>query len=79
MGHPRDCEKQIPFGNDRKKDRSGIHGFFIPGMRLKQNAVPGMVLHLHFTPVTLGTYPIVRSPYAAWGTATCKARLQAVS
>ena len=36
-----------------------IHGFAIPEMRLKQNAVPGQVIHLHFTPVRPGTYAIL--------------------
>jgi cytochrome c oxidase subunit 2 len=36
-----------------------IHGFFIPEMRLKQNAVPGQTIHLHFTPTTPGTYAIL--------------------
>jgi len=31
-----------------------IHGFSIPEMRLKQNAVPGQTIHLHFTPTTPG-------------------------
>jgi cytochrome c oxidase subunit 2 len=29
-----------------------IHGFSIPELRLKQNAVPGQALHIHFTPTT---------------------------
>jgi cytochrome c oxidase subunit II len=36
-----------------------IHGFSIPEMRLKQNAVPGQTIHLHFTPTTPGTYAIL--------------------
>jgi cytochrome c oxidase subunit II len=36
-----------------------IHGFSIPEMRLKQNAVPGQTIHLHFTPTTLGNYAIL--------------------
>ncbi len=36
-----------------------IHGFAIPAMRLKQNAVPGEIIHLHFTPQTPGTYAIL--------------------
>lgn len=36
-----------------------IHGFAIPEMRLKQNAVPGQTIHLHFTPTTPGTYAIL--------------------
>jgi cytochrome c oxidase subunit 2 len=36
-----------------------IHGFSIPEMRLKQNAVPGQTIHIHFTPTTPGTYAIL--------------------
>lgn len=56
-----------------------IHGFFIPGMRLKENTVPGMVLHLHFTPVDLGTYPILCTQVCGAGHARMQARLMVVS
>jgi cytochrome c oxidase subunit II len=36
-----------------------IHGFSIPELRLKQNAVPGQSIHVHFTPITPGTYAIL--------------------
>lgn len=36
-----------------------IHSIFIPAMRLKQDAVPGMEIHTHFTPTETGTYEIV--------------------
>jgi cytochrome c oxidase subunit 2 len=36
-----------------------IHGFSIPELRLKQNAVPGQIIHVHFTPTTPGTYAIL--------------------
>ncbi len=36
-----------------------IHGFSVPEMRLKQNAVPGQTVHLHFTPETPGDYAIL--------------------
>ena len=36
-----------------------IHGFSIPELRLKQNAVPGETIHIHFTPTTPGTYAIL--------------------
>jgi cytochrome c oxidase subunit II len=36
-----------------------IHGFSIPELRLKQNAVPGQTIHIHFTPITPGTYAIL--------------------
>jgi cytochrome c oxidase subunit II len=36
-----------------------IHGFSVPEMRLKQNAVPGQTIHVHFTPAAPGTYAIL--------------------
>jgi len=36
-----------------------IHGFAIPEMRLKQNAIPGETQHIHFTPTQPGDYAIL--------------------
>jgi len=36
-----------------------IHGFSVPEMRLKQNAIPGQTVHIHFTPETPGDYAIL--------------------
>jgi cytochrome c oxidase subunit 2 len=36
-----------------------IHGFSVPEMRLKQNAVPSQTAHIHFTPQTPGDYAIL--------------------
>jgi cytochrome c oxidase subunit 2 len=36
-----------------------IHGFAVPEMRLKQNAVPGQTAHIHFTPEIPGSYAIL--------------------
>ena len=36
-----------------------IHGFAVPEMRVKQNAVPGQDTHIHFTPEIPGTYAIL--------------------
>lgn len=36
-----------------------IHELSIPGMRIKADAVPGQVAHLHFTPIVEGEYPIM--------------------
>lgn len=36
-----------------------IHGFAVPEMRLKQNAIPGQDAHIHFTPEVPGTYAIL--------------------
>jgi cytochrome c oxidase subunit II len=56
-----------------------IHGFFIPGMRLKQNAVPGMEMHVHFTPSVVGDYPILCSQVCGLGHARMQAHLRVVS
>ncbi|GAA3765864.1 cytochrome c oxidase subunit II [Terriglobus aquaticus] len=36
-----------------------IHGFSIPALRIKQNALPGQVFHIHFTPSIPGEYSIL--------------------
>ncbi len=36
-----------------------IHGFAVPALRLKQNAMPGETTHVHFTPTTPGEYAIL--------------------
>jgi cytochrome c oxidase subunit 2 len=36
-----------------------IHGFSVPALRIKQNAVPGADIHIHFTPTAPGTYAIL--------------------
>ncbi len=53
-----------------------IHGFFIPGMRLKQDAIPGMTGHLQFTPVVAGEYEILCSQVCGLGHARMQARLR---
>ncbi|MGB9029948.1 MAG: cytochrome C oxidase subunit II [Acidobacteriaceae bacterium] len=55
-----------------------IHGFFIPGMRLKQDAIPGMLGHLQFTPATPGDYPILCSQVCGLGHYRMQARLRIV-
>jgi cytochrome c oxidase subunit 2 len=43
----------------RLRSQDVIHGFSVPEMRLKQNAVPGQTIHIHFTPSAPGTYAIL--------------------
>lgn len=72
----------LPVGREvdlRLRALDVIHGFFIPGMRLKQNAVPGMVLHVHFTPEKTGVYPILCSQVCGLGHARMQAKLRVVS
>jgi cytochrome c oxidase subunit 2 len=55
-------ELVLPTGREidlRLRAQDVIHGFAVPEMRLKQNAVPGETIHLHFTPTTPGTYAIL--------------------
>jgi cytochrome c oxidase subunit II len=56
-----------------------IHGFFLPDMRLKQNAVPGQTLHVHFTPLREGVYPVLCSQLCGLGHARMQARLRVVA
>ena len=56
-----------------------IHGFFVPAMRLKQNAVPGSLLHVHFTPTVEGTYAILCSQVCGSGHARMQAHVRVVS
>ena len=56
-----------------------IHGFFLPDMRLKQNAVPGQLLHVHFTPVREGRYAVLCSQLCGLGHARMQAQLRVVS
>jgi len=35
-----------------------IHSFFIPAMRFKQDAVPGLAIHMHFTPIQTGEFEL---------------------
>jgi cytochrome c oxidase subunit II len=35
-----------------------IHSFFVPSLRFKQDAVPGLNIHMHFKPTAIGNYEI---------------------
>jgi cytochrome c oxidase subunit 2 len=75
-------ELVLPVGREvdlRLRAHDVIHGFFIPGMRLKQNAVPGLTLHVHFTPVRAGEYPILCTQVCGLGHGHMEARLRVVS
>jgi cytochrome c oxidase subunit 2 len=52
----------LPVGREvdlRLRSQDVIHGFSVPEMRLKQNAVPGQTIHIHFTPAVSGDYAIL--------------------
>ena len=50
-----------------------IHSFFVPAMRFKQDAVPGIAIHMHFTPTERETTKSPARSYAGWGTTKCTA------
>ena len=55
-------ELVLPAGREidlRLQAQDVIHGFSVPELRIKQNAVPGESIHIHFTPTTPGTYAIL--------------------
>lgn len=60
----------------RLRSQDVIHGFFIPGMRLKQDAIPGMTGHLQFTPTVPGDYVILCSQVCGLGHNRMQARLR---
>jgi cytochrome c oxidase subunit 2 len=56
-----------------------IHGFSVPQMRLKQNAVPGQTVHLHFTPEQVGEYAILCTQVCGLGHYRMSATLRVVT
>ncbi len=56
-----------------------MHGFSVPAMRVKQNAVPGEDIHIHFTPTAPGTYAILCTQLCGLGHFRMTANLRVVS
>jgi cytochrome c oxidase subunit 2 len=60
----------LPVGRDvdlRLRAQDVIHSIFIPAMRFKKDAVPGMDIHAHLRPTQIGTYEIVCSQLCGLG------------
>jgi cytochrome c oxidase subunit 2 len=72
----------LPAGREvdlRLNAQDVIHGFSIPELRLKQNAVPGEPIHIHFTPTMPGTYAILCTQLCGLGHYRMNATLRVVS
>jgi cytochrome c oxidase subunit II len=72
----------VPVGHAVELDlraQDVIHSVFIPAMRLKQDAVPGMDIRTHFTPTKIGNYELVCSQLCGLGHYRMKATVQVVS
>ncbi len=56
-----------------------IHSFFVPSMRFKQDAVPGLAIHMHFTPTQIGDYEIACAELCGLGHYKMHGMLKVVS
>ena len=72
---------RVPAGDKKRQIRLNItasdviHDFWVPELRVKQDATPGVVTHLVFTPRDLGTYPIVCAELCGAGHGLMRSRL----
>jgi cytochrome c oxidase subunit 2 len=75
-------ELVLPVGREvdlRLRSIDVIHGFAVPEMRLKQNAVPGQTIHIHFTPESVGTYAVMCTQLCGMGHYRMQAKMRIVS
>ena len=70
VGHP--VELQL-------RAQDVVHSLFIPAMRFKQDAVPGMDIHTHFTPIKAGVYEIACAELCGIGHYRMRALVRVVS
>jgi cytochrome c oxidase subunit II len=56
-----------------------IHSLFIPAMRFKQDTVPGMEIHSHFTPTKIGVYEIACAELCGLGHYRMRATVRVLS
>jgi cytochrome c oxidase subunit 2 len=56
-----------------------IHSLFIPQMRFKQDAVPGLAIHMHFTAIETGEYEILCAELCGLGHYKMHGMLKVVS
>ncbi len=56
-----------------------IHSFFVPSLRFKQDAVPGLAIHMHFTPTQIGDYEIACAELCGLGHYKMHGMLKVVS
>lgn len=57
------------------KSRDVLHSFFLPNLRLKQDAVPGMTIPLWFEAKESGNYDLACAELCGWGHYKMKGRL----
>jgi cytochrome c oxidase subunit 2 len=57
------------------KSADVLHSFFLPNLRVKQDAVPGMKIPVWFRPVETGKFDIVCAELCGWGHYKMKGRI----
>ena len=75
-------ELVLPVGREvdlRLHAQDMIHGFSVPALRVKQNAVPGQDTHIHFTATVPGTYAVLCTQVCGLGHFRMTANLRVVS
>ena len=75
-------ELVLPAGREvdlRLRAQDVIHGFAVPELRLKQNAIPGQTVHLHVTPTIPGTYAILCTQLCGLGHYRMNANLRVLT
>jgi cytochrome c oxidase subunit 2 len=72
----------LPVGRDVEltlRAQDVIHSVFIPAMRFKQDAVPGMAIRTHLQPVVAGNYEIACAELCGLGHYRMRAQVRVVS
>ena len=57
------------------KSADVLHSFFLPNLRVKQDAVPGMKIPVWFRATKTGTYDLACAELCGWGHYKMKGRL----
>jgi cytochrome c oxidase subunit II len=83
-GHDDIVSSQLVLPANREVDltlraQDVIHGFAVPEMRLKQNAIPGQDAHIHFVPTTPGNYAILCTQLCGLGHYRMQAQLRVLT
>jgi cytochrome c oxidase subunit 2 len=55
------------------------HSFFVRELRIKQDAVPGMIIHVHFTATVTGEYDLACAELCGLGHYKMSSKLKVMS
>jgi cytochrome c oxidase subunit II len=82
LGTPDDLftvnDLHVPVGKTvlvQLKSQDVLHSFFLPNLRVKQDAVPGMVIPVWFRPMKIGIYDLPCAELCGWGHYKMKGQL----